>query len=217
MRRLARALALAALLPCVAAAGALQVTVLDRDGNPVRDAVVVLAPSHPGVPKQPLPTHVTIAQEKMRFVPALAVVAVGAKGTFINNDPWDHHVRATPAGFKSFDDAAAPGFEFLLDGRQGDKPGKAAQVTFAKPGPVLLGCFLHASMTGYVYVSDSPWALLTGGDGVASFEAVPDGPVSVQVWQADQLLDLPPQRLTLTAAPAKATLHLSIVPKRRRV
>jgi plastocyanin len=217
MTRLAWALGLAALLPFAAAAGALQVSVVDREGNPVRDAVVVLAPSKPGVPRQPLPTHVTITQEKMRFVPALAIVAVGAKGTFINNDPWDHHVRATPAGFMSFDDAAAPGFEFLLDGRQGDKPGKAAQVTFDKPGPVLLGCFLHASMTGHVYVSDSPWALLTGGDGVASFDAVPDGPVTVRVWQPDQLLDLPPQRMTLTAAPAKATLQLSVVPKRRRV
>ena len=217
MRRLARALALAALWPCLAAAGALQVTVLDREGNPVRDAVVVLAPSKPGLPKQPPPTHVTITQEKMRFVPALAIVAVGGQGTFINNDPWDHHVRATPAGITNFDDAAAPGFEFLLDGRKGDKPGKAAQATFAKPGPVLLGCFLHASMTGYVYVSDSPWALLTGGDGIASFDAVPDGPVVVRVWQADQLLDLPPQPMTLTAAPAKATLHLSVVPKRKRV
>ena len=217
MRRLACALGLAALAPLAAVAGALQVTVLDRDGNPVRDAVVVLVPSKPGVPKQPPPTHVTITQEKMRFVPALAIVAVGGQGTFINNDPWDHHVRATPAGIMSFDDSGAPGFEFLLDGKKGDKPGKAAQANFAKPGPVLLGCFLHASMTGYVYVSDSPWTLLTAGDGIAAFDGVPDGPLVLRVWQADQLLDLPPQHMTLTAAPAKATLHLSVVPKRRRV
>jgi plastocyanin len=218
MRRLAWALGLAALVPFAAAnAGALQVTVLDAEGNPVRDAVVVLVPSHPGAPKQPLATHVTITQEKMRFVPAVSIVAVGAKGTFVNNDAWDHHVRATPAGIRSFDDHAAPGFEFVLDGKKGNKPAKAAQATFDKPGPVLLGCFLHASMKGHVYVSDSPWALLTGDDGLASFDAVPDGPVSLRVWQADQLLDLPPQQMTLTAAPAKASVHLSVVPKRKRV
>jgi hypothetical protein len=37
------------------------------------------------------------------------------------------------------------------------------------------------------------------------------------VWQADQLLDLPPQQMTLTVAPAKASVHLSVVPKRKRV
>ena len=36
------------------------------------------------------------------------------------------------------------------------KPAKAAHATFDRPGPVLLGCYLHASMKGHVYVSDSP-------------------------------------------------------------
>jgi hypothetical protein len=66
-------------------------------------------------------------------------------------------------------------------------------------------------------VSDTPWAVLTSDDGMASFDAVPDGPVSVRVWQADQLIDVPPQQMTLTAAPAKTTVHLSVVPRRKRV
>jgi plastocyanin len=198
-------------------AGALQITVVDKEGQPVRDAVVVLAPSAAGAPKQPLPTHVTITQEKMRFVPAVSLVAVGAKGTFVNNDPWEHHVRASAAGTKSFDDGGAGGFELRLDGKPEGKPAKTAQAAFERPGPVLLGCHLHASMKGHVYVSDSPWAMLTGDDGAATFDDVPDGPVFVRVWQADQLIDLPPQQMRLTAAPAKATMHLSIVPRRRRV
>jgi plastocyanin len=210
--------ALFALAGTVAAhAGALQVTIVDKEGKPVRDAVVVLAPSAAGAPKEPLPTHVTITQEKMRFVPAVALVAVGAKGNFVNNDPWEHHVRASAAGIKSFDDGGAGGFELRLDGKPEGKPAKTAQATFDRPGAVLLGCHLHASMKGHVYVSDSPWAALTGDDGVASFDAVPNGPVFVRVWQADQLIDLPPHQLTLTAAPAKATMQLSVVPRRRRV
>ena len=218
MKRLLWAVALAALAPFMAAhAGTLNVTVLDKEGNPVRDAVVVLAPSRPGSPAQPLATEVTITQEKMRFHPAVSIVAVGAKGTFVNNDPWEHHVRATAAGIRSFDDGGAGGFEFLLEAKRAGKPSKAAHATFDRPGPVLLGCYLHASMKGHVYVSDSPWALLTNDEGVASFEAVPEGPVFVRVWQADQLLDMPPQQMTLGAAPAKTTLRLSIVPRRRRV
>jgi plastocyanin len=202
---------------CAAQAGALQVTVLDKEGKPVPDAVVTLAPAHAGTPRRTLPTQVTINQEKMRFVPAVSLVAVGAKGVFINNDPWEHHVRATAAGIRSFDDGGAGGFELRLDGKAEGKPAKRAEATFDRTGAVLLGCHLHASMRGHVYVSDTPWAALTAEDGTASFDAVPDGPVAVRVWQADQLIDLPPQQMTLTAAPANTTLHLSVVPRRKRV
>jgi hypothetical protein len=82
---------------------------------------------------------------------------------------------------------------------------------------VLLGCHLHASMRGHVYVSDSPWAAVTGEDGNASFDAVPAGAVLVRVWQADQLIAVPPSQMTLTDAPAKATVNLTVVPRRRRV
>ncbi|HVZ46982.1 MAG TPA: plastocyanin [Ramlibacter sp.] len=206
---------LAALAPFAASAGALQVTVLDKEGKPVADAVVVLRPVAAGAPVKPLPDHVTINQEKMRFVPAVSLVAVGAKGTFTNNDPWEHHVRASPAGVLNFD--AGSGFELRLDGKPEGKAAKSAEAVFDKAGPILLGCHLHASMRGHVYVSDSPWAALTNGEGIASFERVPEGNAQMRVWQADQLIDLPPEELKLTAAPAKASVQLTVVPKRRRI
>jgi plastocyanin len=209
----AMGLAVAAL---AAQAGSLQVSVLDKEGKPVPDAVVVLRPSAAGVPKQPLPTRITVNQEKMRFVPAVSVVAVGGKGNFVNNDPWAHHVRASPAGALEFNKSSG-GFEMLLDGKKEGKPPKSGEATFDKAGAVLLGCHLHASMRGHVYVSDSPWAAVTGADGTASFDAVPSGPVSVRVWDADQLIDVPPQQVVLTDAPAKAAVNLTVVPRRRRL
>lgn len=209
-------LALCVLAPLAAHAGTLQVWVLDKEGKPVQDAVVVLVPSAGGVPKAPLPMRVTINQEKMRFTPPVAVVAVGAKGSFTNNDPWAHHVRASPAGALEFNSSQG-GFELLLDGKPDGKPGKSAEATFDKAGAVLLGCHLHASMRGHVYVSESPWAALTGAEGNAVFDAVPAGPVFVRVWQADQLIAVPAQQMTLTDAPAKTTVQLTVVPRRRRV
>ena len=214
LRHLIQALAL--VLPLAAQAGSLQVTVLDREGKPVPDAVVVLAPPPFGPVRAPLPTRLTITQEKMRFVPAVALVGMGTQATFVNNDPWEHHVRASAAGVHNFDTASTGGFELRLDGKQEGRSGKTAEAVFDKPGPVLLGCHLHASMRGHVYVSDTPWAALTGGEGVASFDAVPEGPVKVRVWQADQLIDLPPQQVVLGTAPMKTTLQLSVVPRRRR-
>lgn len=206
-----------ALLAWQAVAGPLQVTVIDKEGKPVQDAVVVLQTTGTGAPKAALPSQVTITQEKMRFLPPVAVVAVGAKARFVNNDPWEHHVRASAAGAAQFSAAPGEGFELRLDGKADGKPAAVADASFAKAGPVLLGCHLHASMRGHVYVSDSPWAVLTGADGVATFEGVPDGATRVRVWHADQLIDIAPQMLTLSAAPAKATLQLSVVPRRRRV
>ena len=198
-----------------AQAGTLKVTVLDKEGKPVPDAVVVLAPAAPGAPK-PLPARVTISQEKMRFVPAVSLVGVGAQATFVNNDAWEHHVRASAAGSHNFDTAGSGGFELRLDGKAQGKAAHAVDAKFDKAGPVLLGCHLHASMKAHVFVSDTPWAALTGEQGDASFEAVPDGPVRIRAWQADQLVELPAQQLTLTSAPANATMQLQVVPRRRR-
>jgi plastocyanin len=204
-------------LATAASAGNLQVTVLDKEGKPVMDAVVVVVPATAGAPKTALPMQLTVNQEKMRFIPAVAIVGVGAKARFVNNDPWEHHVRSSAAGAAQFNASAADGFMLRLDGKEEGKPAKTAEATFDKAGAVLLGCHLHASMRGHVYVSDSPWAAMTNADGVASFDAVPDGAAQVKVWQADQLLDLAPQRMTLTAAPAKTTVQLSVVPRKRRV
>ena len=207
--------ALAVAAAAAAHAGTLQVSVLDKEGKPVEDAVVVLVPSAGGAPKTALPTRVTITQQNMRFVPAVSVVGVGSKGYFVNNDPWAHHVKASPAGAMDFDSTQG-GFEFLLDGKPEGKAAKTAEATFDKAGAVLLGCHLHASMRGHVYVSDSPWAVLTGPEGAATFDAVPNGPVFVKVWQADQPIPLAPYQMVLTDAPAKASMQLTVVPRRRR-
>ena len=216
MNRLLLALSLAALSPACAHAGALKVTVLDKEGRPVPDAVVVLAPAAPGTPR-PLPTKVTITQEKMRFSPAVTLIPVGGQASLVNNDPWEHHVRASAAGVQNFDKFAAGGFELRIDGKVQGMPARSVDARFDQPGAVLLGCHLHASMKAHVYVSDTPWAALSGAEGDATFEGVPEGPVRIRVWHAEQLLDLPPQQLTLTAAPAAATLQLQVVPRRRRV
>jgi plastocyanin len=189
--------------------------VLDKEGKPVQDAVVVVLPSARGTPKSALPMAATVTQEKMRFIPAVSVVPVGAKVTFVNNDSWEHHVRGSAAGLAQF--SSTGGFELRLDGKPDGKPAKAAEVTLDKAGAVLLGCHIHGSMRGHVYVSESPWAQRTTPEGQAVFDDVPDGAVQVRVWHGEQLLDLPLQSLTVGASPARVTVQLQVVPRRRRV
>ena len=202
-----------------ASAGSLTVSVLDKDGKPVPDAVVVITPANKSaLPKTPLPRQVTIAQEKMQFIPAVSLVPVGAKIQFINNDPWDHHVRSSPAGMGQFN-AVNAGFELRLEGKTDGKPAKPTEISIDKAGVIgstLLGCFIHGSMRGYVFASESPWAAKTGADGLAVFDDLPDGLAQIKVWQADQLIDMAPQQATIGATPATHSLQLSVVPRRRR-
>ena len=202
-----------------ASAGSLSVSVIDRDGKPVPDAVVVVVPANKSAqPKAPLSMQAAINQEKMQFIPAVTVVPVGAKVRFANSDPWDHHVRSSPAGMGQFNTTNA-GFELRLEGKPDGKPAKTSDVVMDKPGVMgatLLGCFIHGSMRGYVYVSDSPWAVKTGADGMATFDDLPDGVAQIKLWQADQLIDVPTQSTTVSATAAKNTFQLTIVPRRAR-
>ncbi|CAN7151728.1 cupredoxin domain-containing protein [Polaromonas sp. LjRoot131] len=221
MKAAAQGVALSALLAFSAAAqaGKLVVSVLDKDGKPVQDAVVVVTPAgKSALPKTPLPAQATIHQEKMQFVPAVTVVPVGAKVQFVNNDPWDHHVRSSPAGTGQFS-AANAGFELRLEGKSEGKPAKTSEVTLDKAGVLgatLLGCFIHGSMRGYLYASESPWAAKTSSEGIATFEDLPEGTAQVKVWQADQLIDIAPQQVTVGTVLAKNVMQLTVVPRRRR-
>ncbi len=206
-----------------AQAGSLQVTVIDKEGKPTPDAVVVVIPAAKGTAKNPPPLQAVINQERMQFIPALTVVSAGAKVRFMNSDAWDHHVRMSSAGLTPPTTADGiskeTGFALRLEGKSADKPAKSVEVTLDRPGAVganLLGCFIHGSMSGHVYVADSPWTVKTGADGIATLDDLPDGSATVKVWHAAQLVDLKPQISTLSAAPAKLTVQLDVVPRRRR-
>lgn len=201
-----------------ASAGNVQIQVLDRDGKPVPDAVVVLYPAAGAAPAGSLlQAAPTIEQERMRFVPALTVVAPGTRIRFTNQDRWDHHVRGTPvAAAGQATTATNEGFEMRLAGKQDGQPAQAADVTLQHPGVVLLGCHLHGSMRGHVFVTDSGWTLKTDENGIARFAAVPDGAAQLRVWHAEQLVDLPRKALQVQPTPVLETMQLSVVPRPRR-
>ena len=198
-----------------AAAGTLEVLVLDRDGKPTPDAVVIVAPSGKGQPKTPLPNSAVVNQEKQQFVPAVTVVAIGARVRFINSDPWNHHVRVGAAGAAV---GASDGQSAVLEGKAEGKPASAAVFTMDKPGAMgaaLLGCFIHSRMGGAIYVAESPWTVKTNAEGVAVLEEVPDGAASIKVWHAAQLVEKTPLQVNVLAAPAKVTFQLDVAPRRR--
>ncbi len=207
---------LAAAVCSAAQAGSLLVTVTDKEGKPVPDAVVIVKPAQRAGGAPALPQAATIFQEKMQFSPAVSVVAVGTKLSFQNNDTWDHHVRGVRSAQAFGATPSAGGFELRLDGRKTGSPAKQLEVVVDEAGPMLLSCHLHGSMRGHVFVADSPWTVKTTAEGQALFEA-PDGPAQISVWHPDQLLDLPAVAVSIGAVPARVGVQLQVVPRRRRI
>jgi plastocyanin len=196
-------------------AAALSVNVVDKDGKPTVDAVVMVSPSGVSSPKTTLLMTATISQASMQFVPAVTIVRPGAKVTFVNNDAWDHHVRGSAAGAAQFSGNDENGFVLRLAGKLPGAVGKSSVVSLDNAGVVLLGCHIHGSMVGHVVVSDTPWAAKTDANGVVTFTDLPDGAATVKVWHAAQFVDLKPVQATLSAAPSVVKMQLSVTPRRR--
>ena len=215
----------------VAQAGTVQVLVTDKDGKPVPDVVVLIEAANKVV-AQAAVAPVVILPEGLRFVPFLSVVSAGSTLRFVNRDAYDHHVRSTPSGPLG-STPAAKNFELRLDAAEGaatspndeyKSPAPArkrsgassADVKVETAGAIGLGCHIHASMRGQVYVSGTPWFAKTDANGVASIEGVPDGTIELNVWHPDQLQEQATQRLQVGAAPLKAPVQLNFTPRRRR-
>jgi plastocyanin len=199
-------------------AGSLSVNVTDKDGKPAVDAVVMVYPSAKVTPNQTLPKTLTLSQASMQFIPAVALVQEGAKVTFVNNDPWDHHVRGSAAGAKEFTSGVADGFSFRLAGKNSTTANKinSSVVNFDKAGVTLLACFLHGSMTGHVVVSDTPWATKTDANGVATFSDMPDGATQVKVWHSAQFVDIAPANSMLKPGDNQVKMQLTVATKTQR-
>lgn len=168
-----RAWALAAVmggsLAAIAASAAdLEVQVRGPNGGPVADAVVTLHLVDRPTPAPRAAGSFAIDQQDIQFHPFVMVVPVGAKVSFLNHDPFRHHVY-------SF--ASAKKFELKLEQKQQDR-----SVLFDKAGVVPLGCNIHDKMIAFVDVVDTPWAAKVGADGKAVFHNLPTGAMTVTVW-----------------------------------
>jgi plastocyanin len=204
---------LAALLFTAAGAwaGTVQMTVLNAEGRFAPDTVVLVQPTATWAP-QPLPPTAVIDQQDIRFVPYVTVVPVGGTVRFVNLDSFDHHVRSQPGGpLGSI--APAKEFEFRLPAkRKGNNTSPELRLDVA--GSVLLGCHLHNSMRGHLFISNTPWYGVTDEQGKVRIEGVPDGQVEVRLWHPDQVTEQPPLRLQVQGTVASEN-KLNFTPRRR--
>jgi plastocyanin len=137
-------------------------------GQPVSDAVITFRPSAPS-PAPKVAGGYVMTQENIQFHPFVLVVPVGAEVSFPNHDKVRHHVY-------SF--SPAKRFELKLYGHD-----ETRSVRFDKAGIVAIGCNIHDSMSAYIDVVDTPYAVRTDDKGEAVLADVPSGPGVLTIWQ----------------------------------
>lgn len=146
----------------------LSLLILDENQQPLENAVVEIS----SPPPTPAPdTPVIVDQVDKQFLPTVQTIRVGQYVSFPNSDDIRHHVY-------SF--SPAKPFELKLYAGKPEKP-----LLFEVPGVVVLGCNIHDSMVGYVYVSQGT-PLLTNANGLVHL-ATESLPSKIYVWHANQL------------------------------
>ena len=183
-----------AFAPVAGHAASVSIDVRGADGKPLPGAVVIV-----DVAKKPAgPVHFNwpyvMAQEKISFQPRVLIVPVGTPVSFPNRDAVRHHVYSFSAPKK---------FELKLYGRDDTR-----SVVFDKVGLVALGCNIHDSMSGFIWVVDTPYVAQSDANGHLTIANVPAGSATIRLWHPSIRTpgNVMTQAVTIVAAGYSATL-----------
>jgi plastocyanin len=136
---------------------------LQVSGGMLRNVVVIVK----GAPA-PAPGKGVLDQRSCRYVPRVQALPVGSTLEVVNGDPTLHNVHGYLGQATAFN-LAMPSKDSRL----------ARQLK--KPGLVVVRCDVHAWMSAYVWVVESP-AGVTGADGGYAIEGIPPGTYEVTAW-----------------------------------
>ena len=131
--------------------------------------IVVIAEPDVAQPRSPSAVRTAVMdQRQMQFVPNVLVVQTGSAVDFPNSDQIEHQVYSfSPA--KRFELSLYAGHKY-------------PPVLFDRAGLVVLGCNIHDTMIGYIYVTDSPFFGRTDVAGRLQLHKLPAGGYTLLVW-----------------------------------
>jgi len=139
-------------------------------GAPDSSDAVVYIDKIPGKTFAPPASPVILDQVNLRFTPHVLPVLVGTNVAFPNSDPVRHNVFSPTAAWK-----------FNL----GTYPrGSTKFRIFDKPGAITLLCNVHAEMSAYVVVTETPYFAVSDKDGKFTIRNVPPGKYVLKTWHA---------------------------------
>lgn len=152
-----------------AAAGTIQGKAVCRGVRDCAGAVVYIE-KMPGRTFAPTPDAV-MDQLNLRFVPHVLTVLAGTKVAFPNSDEVRHNVFS-PSPPKRFNLGTYP-------------RGTTKYVVFDKPGVIDLLCNVHAEMSAYIVVIETPHFAEVARNGTYVLNGVPAGSYAVVAWREE--------------------------------
>ncbi len=185
-------------------ANAIEFYVVDQHDKPLPNAVIEITTQ--SSEKETTQSDISVMDQiDKSFVPSVLLIQKNSQVDFPNSDNIRHHVYSfsTPKVF-----------ELKLYANQPESP-----IIFEQPGVVVLGCNIHDSMVGYIYVAKSNHAQQTNANGVAIFPANSNKLALVTVWHP-QLASGVDSRKTVEisriddASPIKVVLDIAEVEAR---
>ncbi len=162
-----------------------KIVVLDKGNKPAPDVGQTVVWLEPARAASVTPLTAQIVTSDKEFRPRVVVVTVGSTVSFPNSDPFDHNV---------FSLSQEGPFDLGLYGR-----GIAKSTQLKRPGIIRVYCNVHAQMSAWVVVRDSPFYAQPGGDGAFSIGPVPPGEYTLRAWH-ERAVDLPPQTVQVAAS-----------------
>nr|WP_228733016.1 methylamine utilization protein [Pseudoalteromonas ostreae] len=160
----------ATVLACDIYAQDVTLHIVDQYGQPLTNAVVEIASESNKTLSQQLPVLIMDQVDK-QFSPTLLIAHQGQQVNFPNSDNIRHHVY-------SFSEAKP--FQLKLYSGQPENP-----ITFDNQGVVVLGCNIHDSMLGYIYVAKSADVYQSDEHGNVQLSGL-TLPIQLTIWHALQ-------------------------------
>ncbi len=153
---------------------ALTVEIVDQNGVPLNNAVVAVSSLDSDSTRQPDKTNSVVDQVNKRFLPEVSVIQTGTEVNFPNSDNIRHHVY-------SFSKTRP--FELPLYGGESSFP-----VNFESTGKVVIGCNIHDTMSGIIYVLDTNTFSKTD-NGKVEFSDLASGNYRIDVYHQHASID----------------------------
>lgn len=127
---------------------------------------------HPAAPA--VGEDAVVDQFGLAFSPRVLVAKAGAPVRFTNSEgAITHNVHLR----------SVAGDSTVFNGDTG--PTEGVDVELPGPGGYDVLCDMHPGMTGFVFVTEAPYAVAAGTDGSFEVAGLPPGDYAVRVWTAD--------------------------------
>ena len=116
-------------------------------------------------PKEPA----VMDQENLVFKPHVLVILKGTRVSFPNSDSVRHNVYSPAGSAKAFNLGTYDA-------------GVTKDLVFNEPGEVALLCNVHAEMSAYIVITETPFFVWTDRKGAFRIENVPVGKRRIALW-----------------------------------